>query len=255
MILLDKVSAAYGSRTVLDNLSMHVRRSERVALAGANGVGKSSLLRVITGQLTAAGTVRVDGQDPARLPPRKRARLMAVVPQEIPNDIPFSAGDFVMLGRTALLPRFSAPTAADLRAAEEAMRLTDTWDLRQRPFPEMSGGEQQRIALAMALSSRPEVILLDEPTSHLDLRHRIDLMRLLDRLCQERGITVLMVVHDLTLASQFFPRIALLHQGRVLSDGTPADVLRPDILQTAYGCPVSVFPLSGTPAICVLPRA
>lgn len=255
MIRLDKVSAAYGARTVLDNLSLHIRRGERAALAGANGAGKSSLLRVITGQFAAAGTVRVDGQDPGRLPPRKRARLMAVVPQEIPNDIPFSASEFVMLGRTALLPRFGAPAAADLQAAEEAMRLTDTWDLRQRPFPEMSGGERQRLALAMALSSRPDLILLDEPTSHLDLRHRIDLMRLLDRLCQERGITVLMVVHDLTLASQFFPRIVLLHQGRVLSDGTPARVLRPDILQTAYGCPVSVFPLPGTPAACVLPCA
>lgn len=255
MILLDKVSAAYGTRTVLDNLSLHIRRGERVALAGANGAGKSSLLRVITGHLPATGTVRVDGQNPCRLPPRRRARLMAVVPQEIPTDIPFSASDFVMLGRTALLPRFGAPTAADLQAAEEAMRLTETWDLRMRRFPEMSGGEQQRLALAMALSSRPEVILLDEPTSHLDLRHRIDLMRLLERLCKERGITVLMVAHDLTLASQFFSRIVLLHQGRILSDDTPADVLRPDILQTAYGCPVSAFPLPDTPAICVIPRA
>ena len=134
------------------------------------------------------------------------------------------------------------------------MTLTETWHLRRRPLPEMSGGERQRLALAMALSSQPEIILLDEPTSHLDLRHRAELMRLLTRLNRERQTTLLMVVHDLTLASQFFPRIVLFGRGRKLADGTPAEVLRTDVLEAAYDCPVSVIPLPGLSATCVLPR-
>ena len=254
MIQLEHITSRYGTRTVLDDVSLGIARGEQVALVGANGAGKSSLLRVITGQLPAQGTVRVAGTDIARLCPRARARLLAVVPQEIARDIPFTAHDFVLLGRTSSLPRFGGPAAEDLDAVHEAMALTETWHLRQRPLPEMSGGERQQLALAMALASRPEIILLDEPTSHLDLRHRAELMRLLTRLNRERQTTLLMVVHDLTLASQFFPRIILLGEGRKLADGTPSEVLRPDVLEAAYACPVSVIPLPGLAATCVLPR-
>ncbi|HNX33230.1 MAG TPA: ABC transporter ATP-binding protein [Kiritimatiellia bacterium] len=254
MIVLSHITAAYAAATVLHNVSLHIARGEQVALAGPNGAGKSSLLRVITGQLPAQGTVQVAGCDIAHLSPRRRARLLAVVPQEIACDVPFTAHDFVLLGRTACLPRFGGPSADDLDAVQEAMELTETRHLRNRPLPEMSGGERQRLALAMALASRPEIILLDEPTSHLDLRHRAELMRLLARLNRERQTTLLMVVHDLTLASQFFPRIVLFGRGRKLADGTPAEVLRTDVLEAAYDCPVSVIPLPGLSATCVLPR-
>ena len=182
------------------------------------------------------------------------ARLLAVVPQEIARDIPYTAHDFVLLGRTASLPRFGGPDAQDFAAVQEAMTSTETWSLRQRPLPEMSGGERQRLALAMALAARPEIILLDEPTSHLDLRHRAEMMSLLTRLNREHQLTVLMVVHDLTLASQFFPRLVLLSEGRKLADGTPAEVLKPDLLEAAYTCAVSVIPLPEASALCVLPR-
>ena len=254
MITLAHVTAAYRAETVLHDLSLQVARGELVALVGPNGAGKSSLLRVITGLLPARGTVQVAGTDIAKLCPRARARLLAVVPQEIARDIPYTAHDFVLLGRTASLPRFGGPSAQDFEAVQEAMTLTETWGLRQRPLPEMSGGERQRLALAMALAGQPEIILLDEPTSHLDLRHRAEMMRLLTRLNREQQVTVLMVVHDLTLASQFFPRLVLLSEGRKLADGTPSDVLRPEILEAAYACPVSVIPLPEVAATCVLPR-
>jgi len=255
MIELDHVTACYGGTPVLNGVSLRLARGEMAALVGPNGAGKSSLLRVITGLLAPReGVVRLAGTDCARLCPRARARLLAVVPQEIASDTPYAAHDFVLLGRTASLPRFGGPAAEDLAAVEEAMRLTETWSLRQRPLPEMSGGERQRLALAMALAARPEIILLDEPTSHLDLRHRAEIMRLLARLNRERQTTILMVVHDLTLASQHFPRLILLADGRKLADGPPADVLRPNLLETAYACTVSVFPLPGTSAVCILPR-
>lgn len=255
MITLTHVTAAYGTDTVLNDLSLHISRGELVALVGPNGAGKSSLIRVVTGLLPVQqGSVQVAGTPIGRLHPRERARLLAVVPQEIAREVPYTAHDFVMLGRTASLPRFGGPSPHDTEAVEEAMALTETWALRSRPLPEMSGGERQRLALAMALAARPEIILLDEPTSHLDLRHRAELMRLLTRLNRERQTTILMVVHDLTLASQFFPRLVLLDNGRKLADGTPDQVLRPAVLEAAYACPVSVIPLPGEAATCILPR-
>ncbi|MDR2849440.1 MAG: ABC transporter ATP-binding protein [Verrucomicrobiota bacterium] len=252
MIALAHVTAAYGTaRPVLDDVSLRIAPGERVALVGPNGAGKSSLLRVVSGHLPARGEVRV-GVPASGGGASKR---LSVVPQEIAHDLPFTGHAFVMLGRTAFLPRFGGPAPEDLRAVEEAMALTETWHLRRRPLPEMSGGERQRLALALALSSRPDLLLLDEPTSHLDLRHRAELMQLLLRLNAERRTTLLMVIHDLTLASQFFPRIVLLREGRILADGPPADVLRPDLLEQAYACPVDVIPLPGHAATCVLPRA
>ncbi len=254
MIHLSHISARYRTESVLHDLSLHVARGEMVALVGPNGAGKSSLLRVITGLLPASGTVRVAGADIRAHRPRERARLLAVVPQEIASNLPFAAYDFVLLGRTASLPRIGGPSPDDRAAVQDAMALTETWHLRQRPLPEMSGGERQRLALAMALAARPQIILLDEPTSHLDLRHRAEMMRLLTRLNRDQQTTVLMVVHDLTLASQFFHRLVLLSGGRKLADGPVADVLKPDVLEAAYACPVSVIPLPDTPAACVLPR-
>jgi len=254
MITLGHVSASYRDARVVNDVSFHVARGEMVALVGPNGAGKSSLLRVITGLLPAQGSVQVAGVEVSKLCPRARAKLLAVVPQEIACDIPYSAHDFVLLGRTASLPRFGGPSAADYAAVQDAMTLTETWPLRQRLLPEMSGGERQRLALAMALAARPEIILLDEPTSHLDLRHRAEMMRLLTRLNREQRTTVLMVVHDLTLASQFFPRLILLSLGQKIADGAPADVLTPALLETAYACPVSVFPLPEISALCILPR-
>lgn len=255
MIELEQVTACYGDTRVVRAVSLRIARGEMAALVGPNGAGKSSLLRIITGLLPVReGSVRLAGTDANRLCPRARARLLSVVPQDIASDIPYTAHDFVLLGRTASLPRFGGPASEDFNAVQEAMTLTETWPLRQRPLPEMSGGERQRLALAMALAARPEVILLDEPTSHLDLRHRAEMMRLLTRLNRERQTTILMVVHDLTLASQHFSRLALLADGRKLADGPPGDVLRPSVLEAAYGCPVSVIPLPGTTATCILPR-
>ncbi|MCL1922079.1 MAG: ABC transporter ATP-binding protein [Kiritimatiellaeota bacterium] len=254
MIALTRVNAAYPPIQVLHDISLGIGRGERVALIGPNGAGKSSLLKVISGFLPAThGTVAIGGRAVAAIPPRRRAQTLAVVPQDIPCDVPFSAYDFVMLGRSATLPRFGGAAAADRDAVRNAMQLTETWPLRQRPVAAMSGGERQRLALAMALAPDPEVILLDEPTSHLDLRHRAELAHLLMRLNEERQITLVMAVHDLTFASQHFPRIVLMASGRILADGAPADVLAPLALEAAYNCPVRILPLPDSLGVCAVP--
>jgi len=254
MITLHNVTAHYHSQCVLKEVSLRVASGERVAVVGPNGAGKSSLLRVLTGLLSAQGTIQLAGRDLHRLSARERAMLISVVPQEIVSDIPYKADDFVLLGRTAALSRLGGPSRDDLKAVQEAMRLTQTWELRKRLLPEMSGGERQRLALAMALASQPKILLLDEPTSHLDLRHRAEMMRLLFKLSAEQRITLLMVVHDLTLASHYFERILLLSGGRTVADGTVAEVMTPALLETAFNCPVRVDTLPGISAVCALAR-
>jgi len=254
MINLSHVCASYPPLQVLHDISLHVGRGERVAVIGPNGAGKSSLLKAITGFLRAErGTVEIAGSPVATLTPCQRAQTLSFVPQDIPKDIPYSAYDFVMLGRSARLPRFGGPAEIDHEAVKHAMQLTETWALRQRPVPAMSGGERQRLALAMALAPEPEIILLDEPVSHLDLRHRAELTHLLTRLNHERQLTLVMAVHDLTFASQCFPRIVLMAEGRKLADGTPQDVLTPPVLEIAYQCPVRILSLPDNLGVCVMP--
>jgi iron complex transport system ATP-binding protein len=254
MIKLNNVTACYRKRRVLEGVSLHLGEGEMAAIVGPNGAGKSTLLRVIAGHLPATGSVHLHGLDATQLDPRSRARLLSVVPQEIASDLPLSGADFVLLGRTAFLPRWGAPAHEDLCAVEEAMHWTETWHLRDRPLREMSGGERQRLALALALAPRPKIILLDEPTSHLDLRHRMEIMQVLTKLNQERQTTLLMAVHDLTLASQFFPRVIVMSNGRKVADGRASDVMRPEVLEPAYGCAVRTIQLPDTTAVCVIPE-
>lgn len=234
---LEDVTAGYGRDPVLRRLSLAVAPGEKVALLGPNGAGKSTLLRVVTGLLKPrAGSVRLDGVDVRGMPPAQRARRVAVVPQELTTPMAFTVEEMVLMGRTATLPRWQRPAAAEWEAVERAMDEADVSALRARFFMELSGGEKQRVALALALAQEPQTILLDEPTSHLDLHHKFDIMRLIERLNRDKGITVLMVSHDANLAAEVCGRIVLLHRGEIVADGPPRAVLREDILQKVYPC-------------------
>ena len=252
-IELYDVTAGYGRAHVLHDVTLRIGRGECVALLGPNGAGKSSLVRVISGQLDVTrGSVRLAGCALANYTPRQRARLLTCVAQDSESDLPYTAGEFVMLGRTPWLPLVGGVTEKDHEAVREAMAWTETLALSDRPFWQMSGGERQRLALAMALAGEPQILLLDEPTAHLDLRYGTAFLQLLLRLNREKGITVLTVVHDLTLASQFFPRLALLSKGTVVADGSPAEVLQGDRLSAVYHCPVKSVPMDSMGAVCIL---
>jgi iron complex transport system ATP-binding protein len=251
---LVNVAAGYRGRPVFAGLSLSIAVGERVAFLGPNGAGKSTLLRVITGLLPATGTVRLFGRDLRQLPAAERTRLVSVVPQELDVAMPFTVGEMVAMGRTATLGRWHAPGADDRRIVDQAMAYTDTLALRERIFQEMSGGERQRVAIALALAAEPRLILLDEPTSHLDMNHRLEVAQLITRLNRERNVAVAMVGHDLNLAAEFFPRLVLLDGGRVAADGTPDEVLRPDVLRAVYHCDVSVQRDAETGALRVFPK-
>ena len=240
-VICRNVSAGYRQQPVLHDISLTIQAGQMVALLGPNGAGKSTLLRVLTGlQPVTGGEVELFGRDLRQLRATERARLVAVVPQEVTTPMAFTVAELVALGRSVPRGRWAALAAADRQAVEQALAYTDTLELRDRYYSELSGGEKQRAIIAMALAQEPQLLLLDEPTSHLDINHRLEVLQLLERLNRERGLTVMMTSHDLNLAAEFFPQIALLNHGRITAVGAPAEVLREDLLEEAYHCKLAV---------------
>ncbi|GHG73690.1 hemin import ATP-binding protein HmuV [Streptomyces griseocarneus] len=241
-----------GGRNVLDGVDLSVAAGEVVALVGPNGAGKSTLLAALARDLTAAsGEVRIDGAPADAWSAGELALRRAVLPQSAELSFPFTAGEVVRMGRAPW-----AGTAAedeDDAAVEAAMAATEVAGFASRPFAALSGGERARVALARVLAQRAPLLLLDEPTAALDLRHQ----ELVLRVCRERaaaGDAVVVVLHDLGLAGAYADRVAVLHEGRVVADGPPAEVYLPELLGRVYGQPVDVFdhPHSGEPL--VIPR-
>ena len=235
------LTAGYRRTPVLSDITLTLGEGAMAAVLGPNGAGKTTLFRVLSGLVTAsAGEVRLFGRDVRGLAPAERARALAVVPQELTTPMAFSVREVVALGRTAALRPWAPLTAADHRAVERAMAYTDVLELGERAFDELSGGERQRVAIALALAQEARLLLLDEPTSHLDINHRLDVLQLVERLNREEGLTVLMSSHDLNLAAEFFPHLLLLDHGRVVAQGSPSEVLREETLAEVYHCELSV---------------
>ena len=252
---LSSVSAGYpGCPPVLREVSLALGAGESLAVIGPNGAGKSTLLRVMTGLLKpSAGHVELFGRPLSALSHAERAKAVAVVPQDLETAHPFTLRQMVLMARMASKSRFSQPGQADHDAVEDALAQTGVSDLADHLFMRTSGGERQRAAIAMALAANPRVILMDEPTSHLDLAHRVQLVALLKRLHAERGLTTLLIGHDLNLAAEHFPRILLLDRGRVAADGPPAEVLTPALIQSVYHCPVTTHADPHNGALRVFP--
>ena len=209
--LVDK-TVRFGPIVALDGVSVRIADGERVAVVGPNGAGKTTLLKALCGDGTA------------------------VVPQTVPADLSMHARDFVMLGRTANLSPWRAPARADEEAVDRALAAVDATALAARRMDAVSGGERQRLALAMALATEAPCLLLDEPAAHLDFRRRDELFALLARL----GRTVVMAIHELPFDADFFSRVILMSDGRIVADGAPDDVLTETNISVAYGVPVSV---------------
>jgi ABC-type cobalamin/Fe3+-siderophores transport system ATPase subunit len=223
---LEDVGLAYGEHAVLSGVTARFEASQMSAIAGPNGAGKSTLLSIMAGLRDHYhGTCSYAGRALRKWPRRAFARSVAFVPQSLRLEFPFTAGQVVMMGRTPFgTGLFEAP--GDREEVERAMAITDTLPFRERDFRSLSGGERQRVIVASALAQSPEFLLLDEPTTFLDLKHQIATYRLLRELCRA-GLGVVTVTHDLNLALTYADRVMLLAGGRVVADGDPRSVITP----------------------------
>lgn len=247
-----EVSAGYGGADVLHAVSMQVQNGEFVALVGPNGCGKSTLLRVLSGVLRPRlGMARLEERPLERWSPREVARRIAFVPQQEPAYFDFTVREVVLMGRYPRRNRFQGVTPADFAAVSDALVETDLVELADRPITRLSGGEHRRVLLARALAQETPLLLLDEPTAHLDILHQGELLDLARDLTQTGGRGVLAALHDLSQAAEYATRILILRAGHVLADGTPEEALTPDHLRAAYGADVVIGPnpISGRPML------
>lgn len=246
--------ATYGGADVLRHLDLSLQAGEMVGLLGPNGSGKSTLLRVLSGLLPAtSGTVRLSERDLHDYNARQRARLIALVPQYATIPFAFSVADVVAMGRNPYLGLLESPGPKDFAAIQTALERTDCLHLRERLVTELSGGELQRVIIARALAQEPRIMLLDEPTAHLDLNHQLDIASMLRQLNREQGLTVLWVSHDLNLAAEFCERLVMLQAGQVVVEGRPDEVITPQWLAQVYGLrlPIAPNPSSGRPQVII----
>ncbi|MGA2067457.1 MAG: ABC transporter ATP-binding protein [Thermoguttaceae bacterium] len=256
MLSLQNISAGYAGRPVLQNVAMDIAAGEFVGLIGPNGSGKTTLLRVISGVLPAwQGEVWLGGRKLREMGRRNVARIVAHLLQECALGLAFSVREVVLMGRSPHLPRFGRETERDFALVASAMDLANVSHIADRPITEISGGERQRAFIAMCLAQEPRVLLLDEPTSHLDIGHQLSILNLLRNLNRRARMTVVAVFHDLNLAAEYCDRLVLLDRGRVVAAGTPVNVLTAEMILGVYGVSVLVGrnPLSGGPHIVLAP--
>ncbi|MBI3745297.1 MAG: ABC transporter ATP-binding protein [Chloroflexi bacterium] len=236
MIRIEGATVAYRGRAALRDVSLHIGAGERVAIIGPNGAGKSTLLRLVAGLLApATGSVELGGERVDRLDRLAVARRLAVVPQ-LPT-LPFatSVEEVVALGRLPHEHPVRGMRPGDRAAVAAAIERVGVGHLLGRDARELSLGERQLVLLAMAVAQAAPILILDEPTVHLDLRHQVEVMELVGDLNARDGTTILAVLHDLGLAAHFFPRLVLLDRGRIVADGSPAEVLTPERVREVFG--------------------
>ncbi|HCU99747.1 MAG TPA: hypothetical protein DGL25_00975 [Dehalococcoidia bacterium] len=229
-----KISFNVETKTLLNRIDMRAERGSFVGLIGPNGAGKSTLLRAISGVLrNQEGAVWLEGSELSSMPTRDIASMLALVPQIAPYTQGFTAFELVLMGRYPHLGRFEIEGQTDDRIAKEAMHLTETEHFASRTLETLSGGERQRVFLARALTQQPQVLLLDEPTSNLDILHQLTILGLVRNLVDE-GLTAIAAIHDLNLAARYCDQLVLLSNGSVLTEGKPEDVLTSETIELAF---------------------
>ncbi len=249
------VSFTYGEEWVVRGVSFAVERGDFLGIIGPNGSGKTTLLRIIDGVFAPQeGTVLLEGEEVGKLRREVLARSVAVVPQYAALAFPFSVEEVVLMGRAPHLGRWRFESDEDRRIAREAMAMTDTLALAGRDMESLSGGERQRVLIARALAQEPLLLLLDEPTAFLDIRHQVDFFNRIRTLNRDRGLTVVAVTHDINLAAHYCDRIVLLKDGRIAAAGPVGEVITEIAIRGTYGTEVLVdrHPRTGSPRITLL---
>ena len=255
MIEVDSVFFRYHQDWVLQDVSFQVRKGEFIGVIGPNGSGKTTLLKILYRLLSPQqGEVLFDHLSLKKMSRREIAKKIAVVAQETYPAFPFRAIEMVLMGRSPYLGHLMFESPKDLEIAKKAMEWTEILPISQRSIDELSGGERKRVFIARALAQEPEMILLDEPTSNLDIHHQVEFLDLVLSLNREKGLTILMASHDLNLASEYCDRLIFLQNGKIYKMGSPEEIMTRENIEKVYGCEVWVDrnPVSGMPRVSLL---
>ena len=246
-LCIKDIEFGYGSHQILDKVSLDLKSSEIVAISGPNGVGKSSLIKCISLILNSRGSICLDGQEIKTMNKRDIARKIGYVPQYIPTVFSLTVFDMVLMGRRPYLGWKSS--RIDRKKVVEVLSLMGIEELAMRDFNELSGGQQQKVVIARTLAQEPDILLMDEPTSNLDLKHQLEVMALIRRLAATKSISAIMALHDLNLASRYADRIVLMKDGRIFCQGDAGTTLTPANIQSIYGVKAVVRQEAGKPYI------
>jgi iron complex transport system ATP-binding protein len=246
-LTLDEVRFGFPGRPdFLGPVTLSIHRGERWAVVGPNGAGKSTLLRLMAALYTPhSGKIRLRGETITGLPARRRAQQLTFVPQQPPADLDVRVRDLVLMGRFPHRSIGLFESVEDYRIAERAMEVTETLVFAERPLATLSGGEAQRVHIAAAIAQAPELMLLDEPTTSLDLQHQLAIFRILRDRAVGDGLTVVVVTHDVNLAAKFCSHVILLDQGRVAATGSPPEVITPAVLAPVYRVKLRALTVNG----------
>jgi len=255
IIKLEQIGFHYNAHWVLKNVSCDIRKGEFLGIIGPNGSGKTTLLKVIDGILKPQeGDVWIDGISGNKISRNNLAKTIAVVAQDSQMIFPFCVHEIVLMGRAPHLNRWRFEGEADFRIARKAMEMTDTLALANRSMSALSGGERQRVLIARALAQQPQILLLDEPTAFLDIKHQVNFFDLVRSLNKNSALTVIAVTHDINLASLYCDRIILMKDGRIHCLGSPEEVIVETNIKEVYETEVAVdqSPVTGQPRITLL---
>lgn len=255
-LLVKDLNHSYGDAPVLKHLDFAVQKGKFFVVIGPNGSGKTTLMKILAGILEpVSGRMELLGRPFYQYSRKSLARTVAFVPQTVPVDFPFTVTELVLMGRTPYLGILGLERERDLEIARRAIAFTGVEHLAHRKLDQLSGGERQRVFVARAVCQEPQVILLDEPTASLDLAHQVRLMDLMEKLKQEKGVTVVMVSHDVNLAAMYGDALLLLNRGRIVRLGPPEKVITFQILEEVYGCALLVdqSPLGDFPRVTPVP--
>jgi iron complex transport system ATP-binding protein len=256
-ITVKNLSYSFSNRAVLQNLSFEVAEGEFFLIIGPNGSGKTTLMRTMAGILKPHnGQIDIFERQISIYRRKELARSVAFLPQGLPVDFPFTVAELVLMGRAPYNSALGIENKEDHVISEQAMKFTEVDHLAGRKLNQLSGGEQQRVFLARAICQEPKILLLDEPTASLDLAHQVRIMDLMERLKAEKGVTIVMVSHDINLAAMYGDRLLLLREGRIIRLGAPGQILNFETLEETYGCTLLVdeSPLGKLPRVTVVPQ-
>lgn len=255
-VRINGLNWSFGSTAILKDITLQLDKGRFTGIIGPNGSGKTTLLKNITAWLKPhRNTVFIGGRDVLSYGDRELARSIAVVSQSTRTEFDFTALEVVLMGRLPHISRLRNESSDDIRICREKMESTHTWHLRDRPIGRLSGGELQRVAIARALAQNAQILLLDEPVSHLDIRHQIKVLDMIKRLQRKEGLCIIAVFHDLNLAAQYSDLLALMHKGRIKCFGSPGEVLTRENIREVYELEVHMMknPINGLPHIVPIP--